>query len=746
MNALCLTTRIRRGEYEGEACLLVYDEYEFAESKLSEDVRNIFNRRPATANIYILVPFVSEETLRDLIANGIAVQRARRYFEGVGGRISLLTLQQGGSGKLQVFAIPFEYSGDGQASAGAPEVLDNRLRDGWLFDLFDQGGGLVEAPAGVHFGKVSGRHASKFLRASGPLLTSEACAAVAFFALGATSGHSPTRILVDTAPIIAVAFAMARIAVTLGLWSQYPPVKSFSSYGGVDRLPRTMQSDLFLISASTSGGLADRLFERGAEKSQVVTLFYLESGAQQYEGIVVCHLTYRKDGSPGYSPVDNHPAQDCPWCKNGYFLAQLEGDQFLLEKRAVKRLAVRTASQPDDARSVAERLARTGSLEVRLFDSTSRPSGILIDAEQLLQIDKTLRADFVRMFRRFVPAPLNYVVLVGLSEQAFGSLVSEAGLETVVATATVATELESLGSIQNGSALVVFGCLDNHAYAREINARMRTIVGGGAVAYLSAITVAETAQALAELSMFLGFGERGRDTFTFRSALQFMLPVGLPGESSWHAENQTLRRIQERKTLEPELEARLNSLNASAASKDDLFFSGCRPKLKIARDFVYLDTQKEHDKISQADIFTVVANALACVRADNRGLVARGASQAGPALWSSNVYGHVLVCPSNFSTYNDAILRAAFLRAATPSELLYSVDEECSGAMLNIILAEAQAWDTGGGDALPEFLLAMAAGRMRLASPHLQSLCTSLRERNLPAYLSDILDEVEPLQ
>jgi len=615
-----------------------------------------------------------------------------------------------------------------------------------LFDLFHRGGGFIEAPPGVHFGKLSGRHSTKFLRASAPLLSSEECAVVAFFALAATTGNAPSRIFVDTAPFISVAFAMARMAVTYGLWEKQPPVKSFSSYGGVEKLPRVRPTDLFLVSASTSGGLAGKLVDLKAVHDRIITFFYLESGAPEYSGIVVCDLTYKNDGLPGYTKIRNYQPSQCPYCEAGYFLAQLEGDQFLLEKRAVKRLAVRTPSQPADARKVAERLARTGCLEVALFQSTHRPPGVAINGERLLDEDKNLRDDFVRMLRRFCPAPLDYVILVGISADAFLKLVEEAALGPVVKTATVTSSLDGLSSVVSGSALVAFGCLSDHAQAREINARMRTLVPGGAVAYLSAITVAHNRQALEELEMFLSYGERGRDTFTMRSNLNFMLPVPTPLATAWEAEHTLLLRMGEERALAPELETRLKALETSATSTDNLFFSGCRPKLGIARDFVYLDTNDRHERISQADIYTVVTNMLACVRADNQSLAAKKLRSLDSAPGTSSVYGHALVCPSNFENYNDAVLRASFLRAASPSELLYSVDEECSAAVLNVIVAEVAAWGNGGGAALPEFLLALAARRMRLADKHLEELSAQLRRTTLPDYLRDLANVIENLQ
>ncbi|HGL6718979.1 hypothetical protein NTJ56_06905 [Burkholderia contaminans] len=242
--------------------------------------------------------------------------------------------------------------------------------------------------------------------------------------------------------------------------------------------------------------------------------------------------------------------------------------------------------------------------------------------------------------------------------------------------------------------------------------------------------------------MFLNFGERGRDTFTFRSALQFMLPMPMLIATSWEAERELLLRMKEKAALAPEFQARLSDITTSAISKDKLFFSGCRPKLEIARDFVYLDTKERCDDISQADIFAVVANMLTCARANNNGLVSKPA-HGQVNKWSPSVYGHVLVCPSNFAMYNDPILRGAFLRAASPSELLYSVDGDCSTEVLNVILAEAEAWNQGGGGALPEFLLAMAAGRMRLASKDHEELCTRLKAIALPGYLQDLVKEVE---
>jgi hypothetical protein len=199
------------------------------------------------------------------------------------------------------------------------------------------------------------------------------------------------------------------------------------------------------------------------------------------------------------------------------------------------------------------------------------------------------------------------------------------------------------------------------------------------------------------------------------------------------------------KNLAPELQSRLEILTQAPETSDRLFFSGDRPELQIAHDFVYLDTNSDREKRSQADIYAVVENLLACCRANDNGLSSKP-KKDGVTAWVSSVYAHLLICPSNFQIYNDAILRAALLRAATPAELLFSTDEECSGEVLNVILSEVEAWSAGGGASLPEFMIAMATGHLRLVTTHRNDFIRRLRNQNLPQHLKDLADEIESPQ
>lgn len=742
MHALRLTTRFKDGAYQGEACLLVYDEQRLSGAALSQDVRDQFEYRPATGRVYILAPFLAENEVRDAFHDGALFSRIRSYFHACGGRLYLLTFREHETERRKAtYAIPFTVDEDGNPKEEAPELLAKDLRSGWLFDLFDRHRGRLDAPAGVHFGKSSGKHSNKFLRASAVLLSSSACAAVAYFTLGTINTAQPKRIFVDTAPLIAVGFAMQRIAIKNEIWSLEVPVSSFSSYGGISRLPVSSGRDIILVSASTSGSLVKSLTEQEFEKKSIATLFFLESTIPSpTEGAVVCDLTF-KPGQPfGYPPIESYKVENCPFCDDGYFLAQLEGDQFQLERRAVKRLMVRSVSQKEDAREALELLARQDVLKTELYHNRSAISEFSLEADTLLAKIPALRTRVHRALRRFVPIPLNYVVLVGLTLASFQALAKEAGVSDAIKDAQVIdhSALGELQTVQGGSALIVFGFLNNFARARDINANLRTIVPQGCVAYISVVTVANSAEHLSDLKIFLTFGEHGKDTFSYDAALSLMLPARGEELSPWELELEMLNELIDAAEPAVEFLSRRDVLSTSGSRTASLFWPGQNGELGIKNDFVYLSVGEDPSQISQADIYATVSNLLATVRANNRGLTAPVQRGQEAIHWHQSVYGHALLDPANFADYNDPVLQAAFLRAAHAAELQYDSDPYSSSRLLSLLKAAILDWPKGGGDALPEFLVSMASRRLTLTPADMLVLKANLREAQLPDYLKQL--------
>ena len=741
MKALALRTRFRELDRDGDACLLVYDTANLGSSTISSDVRDILFRRPNTPWIYVLCPFLTADSAREVVFGGLAAERT-------GSQISLVYLHQEDN----------KWTVKHRGSNGIPTYLEPELVHGWLFDLFDSRGGLVKAPSGVHFTKLSGQHTDRFLRTSNVLLTSSAIGAIAFFSLALIGNTHIRRIFVDTAPLVSVAFAMARVAAAAGIDTSNPEVESFSSYGGLDNLPPLGSSDLFLLSASTSGSLATELLKKEANQKLVITLFFLGSPVDQPTvGQVVCNLTLSNNRVFGYEPVKNAKAKTCSFCKKGFLAAPLEGDQFLLEKRDVSRMRISASSQPKQARDAMHMLAKQQLLTVDLFTSAHR-TNIRLNLQEAIENSQGIKEQTVRLLRRFCPNPLDAIVLVDIDEKLFKQLIDVAGLADQFQRATIYTydKLALMPTMDGTQVLVMVGVLDDHAKVRSVNAQMRVKASHGNVTYLSVLTIVDSGQSLRELEMFLCYGERGPDTFTFKSAMSLMLPNLDGTPTTWAQELELLQRMSSdlNENLDLVLKERLALLLKNGSNTDGLFLDGKNGSLRIAADFVYLDTKENHQLVSQADVFAVVSNLLATARCDNVGLSSMVGKMPGIVIKNQSVYGQILVnlatlCPRNLRDYNDAILRAAFLRASHQNELNYAVDEGCSNEVFAIFVAEIDAWNSGHGDATPEILMALACGRLKLWPEHLESLvlhCKStLTDSWAQQLLNVIVAETSPL-
>lgn len=731
MRALSLSTRFREGAFEGTACLLVYDELEISAAAISSDVRDLLDSRPNTSWIYVLAPYLAESLVLEAALNEQVIGRA-------GEQVWVLSYRerQGQPGRV----VRIGHNGSDQVE----EMLPTELKHGWLFDLFDMSKGKITAPPGVHFGKASRKHSTVFLRASNAILSTKASGLLAFFLMAALPRQGVRRVLVDTAPLLSVAQALLRVTEVYGFWSQSPPASSFSSYGGLDALSRLNKHDLVIISASTSGGLATRLIDLGASVPLVVTLFSLAESLNGTDSPIICDLAYKPGRTFGYLPIENQTQGSCQWCDKGYLLAPLEGDQFLLEKRSVKRLRISKPNQTAEARKLLERWTRRGYFKLVPYGSIAPKSHLVFDADLAIKDDNDLRAKLVRHLRRYAPTPLQIVVLIGLTDATYEGLIADAGLTSIYAEAEVIDvgEVSTMQAKHGAGVLVLVGSLNDHALIRGINAQLRTKASHGCVTYLAAFTFADSKKNLTDLEMFLTYGEHGKETFTFKSAENLFLPWRAAERSSWDDERALLQQIKSESQLAPELATRLDLLESAGVMDGTLFLPGKDNRtLTIAPDFVYLDTEFEREKISQADIFLVVSNLLAVAR---MGGLQSGLPQTHHQ-WAQSVYGQVLidlptVCPRNFRDYNDAVLRASFIRAASKQELNYAVDEDCSGEVLDVLLAELASWPNDKGDALPELLMALATGRLQLMAADEARLISNLNTTELPDYLVQLRD------
>ena len=237
-------------------------------------------------------------------------------------------------------------------------------------------------------------------------------------------------------------------------------------------------------------------------------------------------------------------------------------------------MRISTSSQPKQARDAVELLAGKGLLSVELF-TPSQKTNVRFDLKAALEKTADIQEQTVRMLRRFAPNPLDAVVLVDMNEDLFKFIRDAAGLTEQFQKAVIYPyeDLATMPAVEGSRVLVMLGALDDHSKVRSVNAQMRVKAAHGDVAYLSVLTIVDSAHSLRELEMFLCYGERGADTFTFKSAMSLMLPEldGVP--TPWTQELELLQRMSSDldARLDPMLKARLAELLGPGVRQDGLF-------------------------------------------------------------------------------------------------------------------------------------------------------------------------------
>lgn len=148
-----------------------------------------------------------------------------------------------------------------------------------------------------------------------------------------------------------------------------------------------------------------------------------------------------------------------------------------------------------------------------------------------------------------------------------------------------------------------------------------------------------------------------------------------------------------------------------------------KEELIIRKNFAFFNFDNYVDDVSQADIYFTISNIINSLRNSN------GNSDKLDRTLKQSVYIRSLLDPANFSRFNDGVIQASILRAAYPEELNYGIDIEVSQEMANTLETIIKYCQDEQGEALLEFLYAIAIKKMTLARVHLEKIIKLLTDR-----------------
>lgn len=627
---------------------------------------------------------------------------------------------------------------------------------------------VIPAPPNFWFEKLSGRYASHFIRAESLLQSTTSIELLAlallqpFHAWWSSqigSVKERTSIFIDTMNIWPLAEKLTQLHRCQGRADTEYSIDSFKSYDGLGSWAPLSRPAFVLISASTSGSLEARVRERLAPAQvEVLTLIKLNSEKPDVMppgSGVVFKLPRQLFGEPAFNGMRSEFIPAMETLPLGDESIQISGERFLNKYANPRLVRLIHTALGDSTRTALADLAKNHKLSVAQmkFDSASRWS-ITFDGpltrQALLSADgekKSLLANWLRNYA--FPGQLAVVYpstngtsardvtneAKAIAEAAKDMLCQFPGTDAVVLSSDqlLASSARDQHRLDERGFIVICPVIGSGFVFKQIAAMLRTVQKAGPRLFLAFAALPESSAQYRQLNQDLSRSDEGV-SYTFLCKHSF--PVGrLEQTLNWQAEIEVLEALVE--NLKP---AKIAVPAAITSRLNDL-----RDGLSLDGDRVFLPTLSGRaaslssgfalwsgsDNISGthlgAAVLLTMATVLEATRSANSKTLATtlGKSQ----------FQQALLDPENFTRYNDGVIQAATLRAAYPSELDYRSHTGASSDMARLMTKWIHFASHPIGDAAPEFLLAIATGKLRLCTYHERAVLSEAREVHRNSWL-----------
>lgn len=658
-------------------------------------------------------------------------------------------------------------------SDGDRDLLKQALNVG-MTKIFTTRGGLVLSHPSHHYVFPSGKHSDRFLRTGNVLLHSHEIFFIALSLLKFLSSDI-TEVHCDTSSINVLAFALIELKRRFqrSTIDKFIPVNSFKSYDGLEQRKRKFSyGDLLLISASTSSNIVQRIkkIHQTIPEHNIIILYFIETtdtSAAINPDYVICNLKFDKQKNPlGSEEYKTYPmGTDCEICKTGSTAVKVQGDVFLLEGPQVTNLMIDKKDAPLKLSNFVNKYRnKTGNStvfkanfkEVTSVGISDESYEVYIDADQVIESINKSKHKFKefengleRATNLLIPAHTKYIIHLDDSASTRLAELIASKLEKImkerpklVARLNMETEIKKDSS---GSVLVVASSLVRGRNLLSISRILRSFPRFS-IAYLVGFIRTKNQTELTFISNNLCYGKSGWETNPLYGIETFFC-TGEMQNNSWKQEIQFLEdnlgqwqssgAKQRLNVLRPVTENELfvapkkNNIDSSGLVGNLFYDSLNDGPLRLGNNFAFVDFDYEKNPLTQAEVYFIISSILNNLRNN---------PESTKRLFQTEYVRH-LIDPNNFHRYNEGIIQASILRAASPAELYYALDEKSSLRMKEFLVNMIRHPEIQG-DALPEFIFSIAIRKITLLDHHCRAVVEELKQAKFESELLDFFINV----
>ena len=732
------------------ATVIFCDRDEINEDVLRSEIKRFYEANYQTDKIFILGPDYLELKLTDIF-----ITNFNTTFKGIPKRQETSLIEG-----LNI--VCYDKIGNIVNTTGLPkEFLSKFLNEG-LQQIFIKRGGLVTAEGSHHFVFPSRKHCDRFLRTGNVLLYSSEIYFIAYALLKHYDEARHAQIYCDTSSINSLAFDLVEL-IYLILPSDNQnqiPIESFSSYDGLYKNPVPYTTNaLLLISASTSANILSYILDRHSmiDRDNILILFFLgeENKFANIKDQVICNLTQSDHNLNGVPLYDTYKDGDCELCREGSYPVEVSGDVFLLEKPHVNKILLGTK---DPENNLSEFVYQFKSLtnadnvfKVNYKESTSFKYEIYIDFYEILKgLKSHKRYDNYKIklhsyINQYIPSNTRYIITLNdkASEDLGNYVLDYIKDNYAVGKAPIVVRqdymVKTIVETEEGSIVIVGSCISNGKNLLYISRALRKFPKLKII-YFIGISRTKNAKYLAQLKSNLKQGTYGLETNSFIE-VETIYCNNDSKDTSWLIElsflskfidhlkdlnnppQLTLEHLEGRKLI---IQQSMGDSNRGLANK--LFYprsiNGTFEELKLQKNFAFFNFTDYVDDVTQADVYFTISNIINTLRNNDLKL---GKDKKPIKSLRQSAFVRNLIDPANFDRFNDGIIQASILRSACAEELSYHIDSELSQIMFGTLQTLIKYHEQDQGEALLEFLYAIAIKKLSLKLTYITEMLILIR-------------------
>jgi len=670
-------------------------------------------------------------TRRTALAKSVSALTFEPAFEGVRNRLGRATISVVGFGAGGTESSRKLVRESDEISGMSLQEIGRRC----VSSMFAIHGGFVEANSNYHFLNPSQRHTDRFIRLSNILSSSAEISLLAMTMLPLLQPSAEVA-HVDTPAMFALVSAVNDHLRVLAPTRPWLRCENFRSYLGVRTHDfATGGEPVVLISASSSGSMAEVIAERSVPRDRIGHVLYLGKDDERIRRAVDLSFDEKENPEGVRDDRETFDDEECKLCAAGSIPVPLKGDQFDMGGPDFEPLTMLKSDAPAGLSATMDRMAGNQAFQV----STARGAGtkqFLVDAERLAGADEFIKRT-AYLARRHVPSMTRECIVLDKDSKVFADLVmGKAGLAPQFIARSNLDELTSEDETEGGDRLdglpivVVAAVVESGRSLRDISRDLRRSRSQSPLIYLVGCAKNASPARREELEKTLVQTHRAAK-HAFASVEELMLPASGPPHA-WLAEIDFLNRaLAQGIDLGEALTARLERLGRSSEPLiDDLFMTAGADPLRIQPGFVFwhAKTSGNPERSSQADVYYTISSVLQALRTNPP-------TPGGRAL-RTNWFQQTRLDPANLGRFNDGVIQASILRAARPVEIDYSMKDDFAREAGRAICRIMDAAHKPRGEAACEALIAIGSDRLRLPKDELERILEN--RETLPPLVSKL--------